>query len=232
MIKETKPLGQKAYGSIPHLPGSRRGPADKGLTDQQARILTEKARDRHDIIIVTEKLDGSNCSVAKINGEIVALGRAGYLAKTSPYEQHHLFADWVEVNKKRFSDLLGEGERCVGEWMALAHGTRYNLPHEPYVIFDLMRGNRRATWAEVLSRTPDFVRPYVIHIGDPISIDKAVELLTPVHHGAIDPIEGAVWRVERKGEVDFLGKYVRPEKADGCLLPEKNNGISIWNWKP
>jgi hypothetical protein len=29
--KPHKPLGKKAYGSIPHLPGSRRGPADKGL---------------------------------------------------------------------------------------------------------------------------------------------------------------------------------------------------------
>ena len=56
--KPEKPLGQRAYGSIPHLPGSRRGPADKGLSDQQARILTEKCRDKHAHIIVEDEGPG------------------------------------------------------------------------------------------------------------------------------------------------------------------------------
>ena len=40
--KPEKPLGYCAYGSISHLPGSRCGPSDKGLSEHQARILTEK----------------------------------------------------------------------------------------------------------------------------------------------------------------------------------------------
>jgi hypothetical protein len=48
-------------------------------------------------------------------------------------------------------------------------------------------------------------------------------------HGAIDQVEGAVWRVERKGIVDFLVKYVRHDKEDGKYFPEKNNGIITWN---
>ena len=135
-MKPEKPLGQKAYGSIPHLPGSRRGPADKGLSEQQAQICTHRARDKHDIVTVQEKLDGSNCSVAKVNGRIVALGRAGYLAESSPFPQHHLFAKWVAANESRFSALLDEGERCCGEWLAQAHSTRYSLTHEPYVILN------------------------------------------------------------------------------------------------
>ena len=51
-------------------------------------------------------------------------------------------------------------------------------------------------------------------------------------HGALEPVEGAVWRVERKGKVDFLGKYVRPDKIDGCYLPEINGGAAVWNWRP
>lgn len=35
----TKPLGHKAYGSIPHLPTSRLGPGDHHVTEGQARIL-------------------------------------------------------------------------------------------------------------------------------------------------------------------------------------------------
>lgn len=49
--------GIKAYGSIPHLPGSRLGPGDHHVTEGQARICTERGRDRHDFITVTEKLD-------------------------------------------------------------------------------------------------------------------------------------------------------------------------------
>jgi hypothetical protein len=231
-IKPNKPLGRKAYGSIPHLPGSRRGPADKGLSEHQAAICTSKARDKHDLIYVHEKLDGSNCSVAKVEGCIVALGRSGYLAETSPYVQHHYFAQWVASNNKRFSDLLEEGERCCGEWLAQAHGTRYKLTHEPYVIFDLIKGDVREPFANVEARAAGFVIPRMLHAGPPVSVEAICSYLEPSGHGAIDPVEGAVWRVERRGGVDFLGKYVRPEKVDGCFLPENNGGETIWNWQP
>lgn len=230
--QDRKPLSHKAYGSIPHLPGSRRGPGDHGMSDRQAAICTTKARDSRDTIIVQEKLDGSCCSVAKINGEILALQRAGYLARTSPFEQHHLFADWVEASRDRFDALLHEGERCVGEWLAQVHGTRYELPHEPFVVFDIMRGQERATWAELTRRCLYFVTPWAIHVGGPLSIKDACRLLTVSGHGALDPVEGAVWRVERNGKVDFLAKYVRPEKVDGCLLPERTGLPAVWNWRP
>jgi hypothetical protein len=54
----SKPLGQKAYGSIPHLPGSRLGEGDHHVSEGQAIIATKKARDKNDLIIVQEKLDG------------------------------------------------------------------------------------------------------------------------------------------------------------------------------
>lgn len=61
-MRNTNPLkliGGKGYGSIGHLSGSRLGPSDSTIHFGQERILTEKARDKHDRIIVTEKLDGS-----------------------------------------------------------------------------------------------------------------------------------------------------------------------------
>src|SRR5947207_8187808 len=90
-----KPLGIKAYGRIPHLPGSRRGPGDYGLDEAQARIATTKPRDKLDRIIVQEKLDGSCVAIARHEGQIAPLIRAGYLAMESHYEQHRMFAAWV-----------------------------------------------------------------------------------------------------------------------------------------
>jgi hypothetical protein len=234
-----KPLGRKAYGSIPHLIGSRRGPGDKGVNEGQQRIATEKARDKHDRIIVQTKLDGSNCAVAKVNGEIVPITRAGYHANSSPFPQHHMFAKWVLNDYKRFDAVLKEGEWLVGEWLAQAHGTVYNLPHEPFVVFDLMRERNgapeRSPYPHFAHRTSgfDFTTPMILHEGSPLSVLHALELLhkTTCKHGTQGKPEGAVWRVERRGKVDFLAKYVRPDKVDGCYLPELTGKDPVWNWQ-
>lgn len=232
--KFNKPLGIKAYGSICHLPGSRLGPGDHKLNPGQAKILTEKPRDKHDVIIVQEKLDGSNVCVARVNGTLIALGRAGYPAISSKYEQHRHFANWVYERLDRF-EFLAEGERLCGEWLAQAHGTRYELKHEPFVPFDLMRRAERTAFDEFRDRLHPFgfTLPHLLSMGPPINVAKAMELLCERgFHGALDPVEGAVWRVERKGKVDFLGKFVRPDKKDGCYLPEIGGGEAIWNWRP
>lgn len=241
MTPREKPLGHKSYGSIPHLVGSRRGPRDYGVNDGQQRICCERARDKHDEIIVQEKLDGGNVGVALKNDQILAITRAGTLARESDFAQHRLFADWVKQNESRFRAVLREGERLAGEWLALAHGTIYDLPHEPFVAFDLMTQQERAPYDDLVERlNGDFVLPRLLHRGAPLSVKSALELLEPSGHGARGYAEGAVWRVERfvpqlkKKVVDFLAKYVRPEKVDGLYLPTKREPELpfIWLWRP
>lgn len=233
-----KPLGGKCYGSIGHLPGSRRGPGDHGLNEGQARICTTRVRDRRDRVIVTEKLDGSNVGVAMINGVMIPLIRAGYPAISSKYEQHRLFASWVFEQEARFRAVLQEGERLCGEWLALAHGTRYALPHEPFVVFDLMRGPERATFDDLRRRIEPqgFILPRLLSDGPAFPIEAARAMIDEGSgHGAIDPVEGAVWRVELRGKansVDFLAKWVRPGKEDGCYLTEVSGRDAVWNWRP
>lgn len=246
MLERTKPFGHKNYGSIPHLSGSRLGEKDYMANPGQERIATVQKRDKHDYIYVQEKLDGSNVGVGLLNGILYPMSRAGHQASTSPYRQHWEFANWVYENEARFRASLNEGERIVGEWLMQAHGTRYELKHEPFVMFDVMVGSKRKPYDEVEQRAVrgGFVMPYLLHHGDPLSIVDALKLLGEFgHHGAIDKVEGAMWRVERDeqrhkhtGErtriVDFLVKYVRPGKVDGCYLPEKNGtNTEIWNWQ-
>jgi ATP-dependent RNA circularization protein (DNA/RNA ligase family) len=217
-----KPLGHKAYGSIPHLIGSRMGEGDHHAEAGQCRIATEKKRDKHDWICVQEKLDGGNVAIAKLNGEILALTRAGYLAETSQYKTHLAFNQYVKDNKKRFKELLNEGERVCGEWMLTAVGTLYKLPHEPFVPFDLMTNKIRVRYSIFLERVTRFNFPIAnpISYGEPFSVESALEVLKTSAHGAIEQVEGAIWRVERKGEIDFLVKYVRPDKQDGKYLDD------------
>lgn len=234
LTKNPKPLGGKSYGSIPHLPGSRMGPAEHCISDGQRDICCVKARDSHDVIIVQEKLDGSNVGVAKINGEIVPLTRSGYVANTSPYRQHSVFHEWAIANRKRFDELLKDGQRVCGEWLYQAHGTRYSLPHEPFVAFDIIELGKRSPWklVEDMCFPLGFTTPQLLRYGKPVSIELVLGWLDYSGHGAIDPVEGAVWRVERKGVVDFLAKYVRPDKKDGKYLPEISGEAEVINTYP
>jgi hypothetical protein len=227
-----KPLGMKSYGSIGHLPNSRLGSGDHCVPDGMADIIFKKTRDHNDNVIITEKLDGSNMSVAKVNGEILALGRAGYLANTSPFEQHLMFDRWVNSNKTRFDALLSDGERCNGEWLAMAHGTRYNIKTDPFIIFDMMVGKDRLSWDEIKTRSSNlFTHVHEIHNGGSISFDKCLSSINNSNHGAIDAVEGFVARVERNGEFDFMAKWVRKDKVDGKYFTEFTGQPEVWNFK-
>lgn len=244
IITKQKPLGRKAYGSIPHLPGSRMGPKDHGIHPGQARICTEKKRDEHDKVIVQEKYDGSCVAVAKIGGELLPLTRRGYLAESSPYECHHLWAKWVKDNLERFDRTLEDGEWLVGEWLAMAHGTKYVIPEQwdPFVAFDLFRGGERVTHEELTGRfllvssggkCRPFMKPRLMGgslVGSPMSFSEGLMYLDA--YDCFDQREGLIYRVERKERVDFLAKYVRPGKVDGLYLPEISGKDPVWNWHP
>lgn len=228
-----KPLGRKAYGSIPHLPGSRRGTGDHGISEEQARYATDPAAHRKgDTVIVQEKLDGSNVCVARIGDVLHPLTRSGYAATTSPYIQHHWFAAWVRKLDvyNRFMALLQPGERACGEWLLQAHGTRYRLEHEPFILFDIIQGaETRLPFVELATRNTQspFMIPAVLAYSKPCPIDTAMkELGTYGYNGALEPVEGAVWRVETNGAVNYLCKYVRPDKVDGKYL---SLNLPVWN---
>ena len=228
-----KPLGHSAYGSIPHLPCSRLGPKDHSVNAGQARICLEQARDKYDRIICQEKLDGSCVAVALLNDQVLALGRAGYLAADSPYVHIRMFADWVAKNESRFRRVLRNGERVVGEWLALSHSTIYYLEYdEPFAAFDIMFGQRRLLFDDFEKRVDStFSRPFMLHDGGPIGVDAAMRLHAE-KHWPCDEIEGVMYRVERCGDVIFLAKFVRLDKIDGKYLPEISGQPPIWNWKP
>ena len=231
-----KPLGRKNYGSIGHLPNSRLGPGDHSVHKGQGLICTVKTRDKHDEIIVTEKVDGSNVGIFRSGDQILALGRSGYLAQSSKYEQHQLFAAWVRNSESFWRDVLADRQRLVGEWLAQAHGTKYTLPHGPFVAFDLMEGDRRLPFKalDMMCVTWGIAQPKLVHRGGSIDVERAMALHGPGDHGADEP-EGVVYRVERSGEFDFMAKWVRPDKVDGKYLPDVTGSQftePVWNWRP
>jgi hypothetical protein len=93
--------------------------------------------------------------------------------------------------------------------------------------------HERVIFAEFQSRlaSSEIAIVPTVYIGaQALSIQDAMQLLSESHYGALDPVEGAIWRIERDDKVEFLVKYVRPDKVDGIYLPEvTGNGRTVWN---
>lgn len=233
-----KPLINKNYGSIGHLPESRLGPGDHSLSIGQASILTDKTRDYKDLIIVQEKLDGANVGILRHEGKLIGLTRKGHRCIDSPMDQFQLFQKFIYWNEHLF-DFIEEGERLVGEWISMAHGTSYKVHNDfPFIAFDILKGDQRELYLNFRSRVGTKIPiAHLLHIGSSISVKKIEKLIDIRHgdtygyHGALEPVEGAIWRVERESKVDFLGKYVRQFKEDGKYFNEDHSKL-IWNCKP
>ena len=89
------------------------------------------------------------------------------------------------------------------------------------MIFDLFSGGSRVTYKRLEERVcGGFTMPKQIGAIGSISVEFAMRAAEIGWHGEVDPVEGCVWRVERDQEVDFLCKFVRPDKLDGKYLPE------------
>ena len=235
MDRSPEQKAKKAYGSIPHLPGSRAG-VDRHISHRQAERLTLDAPEGF-TVVVQEKLDGSCVAAARIGDEVVALGRAGDRAAESRNAGRRLWAAWVSEQQERFRALLEPGERVVGEWLALAHSTHYDLSlhsQEPFVAFDLMRGKERATSLALRARLrqTDFCLVHEVHRGAALSVDSGLRLLGQGGHGARELPEGLIYRLESQDEVVLVAKHVRAGKVDGCLLEENSGQPPVWNWGP
>ena len=233
-----KPLGGKAYGSIPHLPGSKFGDRrDRGVPAGEALLYLEQPHPG-DQIVVMEKIDGSCCAVLKQNGAIIPLIRNGYPAAGSVWRQHRMFARWVRDREDLFAACLDDGDRVVGEWLAQAHGTRYDLAgRQPFVVFDYFSGDQRIpadrAQRRVVAHWLAFV-PVLAAGPAAVPIPKALTLLGEHgHYGALDPAEGVVYRRETPDGRIFLAKYVRPEAEPGRYLTgDDDPDTAVWNWRP
>lgn len=231
----TRPTGKACYGHIKHLPGSRLGHKDSFCSLGEAIVATEKVWDNDDLVIVREKVDGCNVAVTKLNGEIVALSRGGYLCTQSEYEQLRSFARWVRARVWHFDAWLADGETIHGEWLAQACSTRYDFSQAqyacPFVPFDWSdsSGNKLCYFdfkyrVHGLLEDEGLCPAALLHIGGAVKPEVAMARWDAKLRGNIDPGEGAVWRVERfdheldKYRLSFQTKWVRSDYLPGQFL--------------
>src|SRR5262249_37347933 len=90
----------------------------------------------------------------------------------------------------------------------------------------------RRSLGEVWARAADVGLPTaaVLHDGEPCSVADAMAALGEHgRHGALDPAEGVVYRIERQGSVRVQAKYVRAELVPGRYLADHSGEGQVWN---
>ena len=214
-----KPLGVKNYGSTPHLQHSKLGKHDKFITHGQHDIIFKKPR-KGDLLIVTEKYDGSNAGVARINGILVAITRSGHLAKESDFEHYREFARWVDAFQNMFF-FLKEGWRVAGEWMFKQISLSYEIQGQQnvFIAFDIFNDSNK----RVLPDVPLFFpTARVLYEGtDSPNHNRLLATLRVGSYFAYTPKpEGYVVQVWNNGSFDFQAKWVREDFEAGVYLNE------------
>jgi hypothetical protein len=208
-------------------------PGDRFLETSFVKIATEKSRDEHDRIIVSELMDGLHLAVCKENGIIIPKLRDGSLASTLKEKSIEIFLTWISKNEHVFKNLLQDGERLCGEWMTQQYGTSYKDLVARYFIFDIIRNGKRVLFDELSSRIKSINFPEIKMVPILFDSNRAVDIQTALARlgkmgmcNALDYPEGVVYRVERKGSVEFCAKFV-------CLNKDKYAHVTgnkvAWN---
>jgi hypothetical protein len=231
-------LGERPYHSIPHMPGSRVGPADRHINDGQYQRYMQ-IKDYRERIAVTEKLDGTCVGVVKTENGLVAIQRNGHPCSESPYEMHHRFAVYVKYRKVKFATILGEiGDRIMGEWVAQAHGIIYDQLPDLFFAFDAKLGG---VWVDTMTLRDQcsavglfavglFVVP-LIHYGMPLEPQYWEKLTRRSAFRSKGPAEGLVFRRELDSKRIDIAKWVRSDHVPGRYLPDvdgSESDVPIW----
>lgn len=202
---------------VPHLPGSRTYPGDATVSLAVAGAMLHKTRAELEMVVVQEFLDGDAVAVLRHGRDLVPIARDGSRALNSGRRALRWFHEWALGGDRpaRFLKLLEDGERAVGVWLAQARGTRYRLPHEPFVVVDLLTSQTSTTAGRVMVRAHPhgFATPRILHAGPALGIETAAAAIDQDRsmHGAIDPVPGLFYRLEENLKVTALAQWVRPD---------------------
>jgi hypothetical protein len=222
------------FGTIGHLSGSKLiDEKDKLLNEEEQRKFTVCKRDKNDLVIITEKIDGMNAGVAKKNGYLYPVNKQGYDVRNMGSVNKELeilgveWAKWVDENYPLYDKLLVEGERLVFENCIVQHTLRYNFRNDP--VFLLAKYNldgKRINYQCLteLAKSHGIQQPPLLNIGVALPAQLVINQYPKGLIGVQGQIEGIVYNYEHNNEHIGCAKYVS-NPLMGTINPKVNFGF-------
>lgn len=206
------------FGSIGHLSGSKMiDKSDSLLSKEEQAKYTECKRDKNDLVIITEKIDGMNAGVVKIDGLLYPINRKGYDTRIMGSQHKDLemlgngWAQWVDAHYWLYDQILREGERLVFEYAEWRHTLEYKFKCEPvFLLAKYNDENRRINYASLseLANEYNLVQPPLLNIGVAIPPEIILKQYPKGLAGVKGKIEGIVYNYEHNGNHESCAKYV------------------------
>lgn len=206
------------FGHIGHLQGSKMiDSEDKMLPLDVQDIFVHKKRDKNDIVIVTEKIDGMNAGVVKRAGELFGVNRKGYPTRTMGLVRNELsllgkcWDIWIDLHKDVYNDILKDGERLVFENCIIKHTLSYRFQTDP--VFLLAKYNAdgsRVSYSELrhIGKSYGLTMPPLLNYGCAIATEIVLSQYPNGLAGSRDKIEGIVYIYEHNNKFQGSAKYV------------------------
>lgn len=217
------------FSSIKHLSGSRLiDDKDSYMSKEGQRKFIEKKLNLLDNIIVTEKIDGMNAGLMRLNNEYYSLSRKGYDVRTKIlYEDNSinfLFFFWAYYCSEFVQKyVLMEGERLVFENAMMIHSLQYDFKkQEPVFLLAVYdKDNKRTNYEDTkdIAYSYDVQLPPVLSERLPLKPEGIMKFYDKSPVGCKGLTEGLVYWYERYNSdthsysYDGLAKYVSNTRA-------------------
>ena len=217
------------FSSIKHLSGSKLiDDKDSYMSKEGQRKFIEKKLNLLDNIIVTEKIDGMNAGLMRLNNEYYSLSRKGYDVRTKIlYEDNSinfLFFFWAYYCSEFVQKyVLMEGERLVFENAMMIHSLQYDFKkQEPVFLLAVYdKDNKRTNYEDTkdIAYSYDVQLPPVLSERLPLKPEEIMKFYDKSPVGCKGLTEGLVYWYERYNSdthsysYDGLAKYVSNTRA-------------------
>lgn len=215
---------------LKHLISSTAPEGEEYLSLEDSLRLTDSKLTDDEVVIVSEKLDGQNFTIKRGY-------RRGSFEISACATAPELFQLFLANNaaRDRLSSIVGPFESADICWLATARSTRYQIKHEfPVVITNLYdKTGKNLPFDEMFDRclAVDVPTPYRKYFWETLARTPSKtlrEIKVYGGHGALDEINGVVYRLENKRSRNVIleGQWIRPEAAS--KLRWDSEGLPTW----
>lgn len=206
------------FGSIGHITGSKMiDRSDFFLSVEEQTKYIQCKRDKNDLVIITEKIDGMNAGVVKKDGYLYPINRKGYDTRIIGSQHKELavlgngWAKWVDEHYAIYDAILQEDERLVFEYAEYRHTLEYKFKCEPvFLLAKYDANNKRINYASLteLANKYNLMQPPLLNIGVAVPPEIVIEQYPKGLVGVKGQMEGIVYSYEHKDVHESCAKFV------------------------